>query len=237
MKKPEITLTEIFFEREKFFKNLTDRLIATFFFILARNLNIPFFRSLNFPLTKEDYEKFDLFREEKINQGQKSFKDLIKELDKNMEDPKRRVDLKDLGSFNELFSSSQLIENLYQMILAQNDLTKNFQLLNRLETFGNRITSQAFELIGYWTAKMEESKRGKTSASVKTKAKEEKYNEFEKMLNEHLKEHPEEHEKVGTEFINKAKIELKYTDDRSIKNMIKVWKEKTTLLRKIAGFS
>jgi len=224
LEKTELILKRILQEREGFFRDLTYSLITSAAFVLLRDYN--------FPPKKEDCEYLiSSIRKKIIDQGRvfeldkavskKGFKDLANELDKYMGNLQEWPDLSDKTSFAELFPCTLLTSNLYHL-LARDDIPKNIQFLTRLGTFGNHITSQGFELIGYWAAKMEESKRIKEkTGGGKTKKKRERIKELEKELTKYFSEHPEDRGKISKGVMAEARKKFPNWTDRTLQNWLK----------------
>jgi hypothetical protein len=167
----------------------------------------PHFPYHNFPAGEEDIERIeDLLREhnyiEKENEGikltelsEETYLWIIDFL-KNYERYLGELDISDPESFTKMsdYCTAMYLSNI--IVVKANELTKKNHSINldRLTSEGSvvynsemdyQLMSKAHQLIGYWTAKMEEKKRNLKSVSVKTQKKLENKEVLKKILSEH----------------------------------------------------
>lgn len=99
---------------------------------------------------------------------------------------------------------------------------------NELETFcilEQRLTNKTCETIGYWTAVLKEKKRNKHSAEEKSKRAKERGSKIEPLIKA-IAEEPDKIKK--SRLLADAMGKAGYTDIRSIKNLVKKYKNGKT---------
>jgi hypothetical protein len=139
--------------------------------------------------------------------------DLALEFFKNGEMMLEIINFNDYKSFVFLSNYCFLICFLYGGVRCHEFILDDISTIARIDTLGHLTTGKAFELTGYWRAKMEEKKRNFQSTKPKTQRR--KLNE--EILKDLLKNH---NCKTDREFLIQAQ---KATDrgERTVKNMLR----------------
>jgi hypothetical protein len=134
------------------------------------------------------------------------------------------IDIKEEESFDALMTCCGYMSFLYAVIsnrIAQKGDVHSS--LNHIEGLGRCVLIKAYELIGYWTAKMDAKKRNSKNTLGKTLKKEERKKEVKKLLSE-------ANNKVDLKFIANAMVRvgkgedtiLTYLDEIAEKDKIKI---------------
>lgn len=78
------------------------------------------------------------------------------------------INFHDYKSFSVLSDFCLVITELYNLAKSQKRILQNIKILKETDTVGHLTTGKAYELIGYWKAKMEEKRRNYLNTKPKT---------------------------------------------------------------------
>ena len=172
----------LYAEREEVFNNLADHLrISATCILFYKHFD------LKFPPTPKEYDYFiDLFPDQENTKdntkAEINYDDLFKELSSAETIEPIQVNFKSMEAFPELCLRCLFVRDIYRTLTHSRELQLPDKILMKIEPLANRTMCKVHELIGYWTAKMEEKKRNKKNVTVKTLKKKEIKEQVRQML-------------------------------------------------------